>query len=156
MVVETTDVFSHWTTICEEGYAVLNVLTRSIHATYRSNNYQTRISTSANMLEIYLDPCTVNSRKVLAGLDLMDAPYHYNFISYFEGKQKDPEYVKNINSSATVRIRRAIDRAKHALTDFTTFRRSQLRSTATATSPSPMPSCNTQETITTRNTIPKT
>lgn len=48
------------------------------------------------VLEIYLDPCTVNSRKVLAGLDLMGAPYHYNFISYFEGKQKDPEFVKNI------------------------------------------------------------
>jgi len=36
------------------------------------------------MLEIYLDPCTINSRKVLAGLDLMGAQYHYNFINYFE------------------------------------------------------------------------
>lgn len=54
------------------------------------------------MLEIYLDPCTVNSRKVLAGLDLLGTQYHYNFVSYFEGKQKDPEYVKNVNPSATV------------------------------------------------------
>ena len=54
------------------------------------------------MLEVYLDPCTVNSRKVLAGLDLVKAQYHYNFINYFEGGQKDPEYVKNINPMATV------------------------------------------------------
>lgn len=54
------------------------------------------------MLEVYLDPCTVNSRKVLAGLDLMGAQYHYNFINYFEGGQKDPEYTKNINPSQTV------------------------------------------------------
>ena len=27
------------------------------------------------MLEVYLDPCTVNSRKVLAGLDLVGAPF---------------------------------------------------------------------------------
>lgn len=53
-------------------------------------------------LEIYLDPCTINSRKVLAGLDLLKAPYNYNFISYFEGGQKAPDYVKNINPFATV------------------------------------------------------
>lgn len=54
------------------------------------------------MLEVYLDPCTINSRKVLAGLDMMGAQYHYNFINYFEGGQKDPEFVKNINPFATV------------------------------------------------------
>ena len=54
------------------------------------------------MLEIYLDPCTVNSRKVLAGLDLMGNQYHYNFINYFEGGQKDPEFTKNINPFQTV------------------------------------------------------
>ena len=54
------------------------------------------------MLEVYLDPCTINSRKVLAGLDLIGAQYHYNFINYFEGGQKDPEFVKNINPFATV------------------------------------------------------
>ena len=54
------------------------------------------------MLEIYLDPCTINSRKVLAGLDLVKAKYNYNYINYFEGGQKDPEFVKNINAFATV------------------------------------------------------
>lgn len=58
--------------------------------------------TVAKMLEVYLDPCTINSRKVLAGLDLIKAEYHYNYINYFEGGQKDPEYVKNINPFATV------------------------------------------------------
>ena len=53
-------------------------------------------------LEIYLDPCTVNSRKVLAGLDLLKAPYNYNFINYFEGGQKDPSYTKKINPFQTV------------------------------------------------------
>lgn len=53
-------------------------------------------------LEIYLDPCTINSRKVLAGFDLMKVDYNLHFISFFEGKQKDPDYVKNVNPSATV------------------------------------------------------
>ena len=54
------------------------------------------------VLEVYCDPCTINSRKVLAGLDLMKVDYHFNYINYFEGGQKDPEFVKNINPSATV------------------------------------------------------
>jgi len=54
------------------------------------------------VLEVYLDPITINSRKVLAGLDLMKADYHYNYINYFEGGQKDPEFVKSINPFATV------------------------------------------------------
>ncbi len=28
------------------------------------------------MLEVYLDPATINSRKVLAGLELVGIPYH--------------------------------------------------------------------------------
>lgn len=32
------------------------------------------------VLEVYLDPCTVNSRKVLAGLDLMEAKYNLHHI----------------------------------------------------------------------------
>ncbi len=54
------------------------------------------------VLEIYLDPCTINSRKVLAGLDLMNVDYNYHYINFFTGGQKDPEFVKNINPSATV------------------------------------------------------
>ena len=53
------------------------------------------------MLEIYLDPCTVNSRKVLAGLALLGTKYEYHFINYFTGAQKSDEY-KKINPCATV------------------------------------------------------
>ena len=53
------------------------------------------------MLEVYLDPCTVNSRKVLAGLDLIGTPYHYNHVDYFAGEHKSEDY-KKINPHATV------------------------------------------------------
>ncbi|KAL9609070.1 MAG: hypothetical protein Q9167_006135 [Letrouitia subvulpina] len=53
------------------------------------------------MLEVYLDPCTVNSRKTLAGLDLLGTKYHYNFVNYFTGEHKSPDYTK-INPCATV------------------------------------------------------
>jgi glutathione S-transferase len=52
-------------------------------------------------LEIYLDPCTINCRKVLAGLDLLDVPYEYHYINYFEGEQKSADFVK-INPNATI------------------------------------------------------
>lgn len=54
------------------------------------------------MLEIYLDPCTINSRKVLAALDALGTKYNYNFIDFFAGGQKDESFVKNVNPSATV------------------------------------------------------
>ena len=54
------------------------------------------------MLEVYLDPCTINCRKVLAGLDLMGTEYHYNYINYFTGEHKSSEYMK-INPGATVK-----------------------------------------------------
>ncbi len=53
------------------------------------------------MLEVYLDPCTVNSRKVLAGLALIGIEYKFNFIDYFTGEHKNPEY-KKINPCATL------------------------------------------------------
>ena len=53
------------------------------------------------VLKVYLDPCTVNSRKVLAGLKLMGVDYEYNHIDYFKGEQKSEEYLK-INPCATV------------------------------------------------------
>lgn len=56
---------------------------------------------SNTMLEVYLDPCTVNSRKVLAGLDLLGTHYHFNHIDYFAAAHKSPEYLK-INPNATV------------------------------------------------------
>lgn len=54
------------------------------------------------VLSIYLDPCTVNSRKVLAGLDLIGIQYDYNFINYFTGEHKAEDFVKNVNPHATV------------------------------------------------------
>ena len=54
------------------------------------------------VLEVYLDPCTVNSRKVLAGLDLLGTSYKFNFIDYFAGGHKADHYVQNINPHATV------------------------------------------------------
>jgi glutathione S-transferase len=52
-------------------------------------------------LEVYLDPCTINCRKVLAGLDLVKTPYNIHHIDYFAGQQKSPEYLK-INPGATI------------------------------------------------------
>ncbi|KAK4998930.1 hypothetical protein LTR66_001920 [Elasticomyces elasticus] len=52
-------------------------------------------------LEVYLDPCTVNSRKVLAGLGLLETQYHFNHVDYFAGAHKEKEYLK-INPHATV------------------------------------------------------
>jgi glutathione S-transferase len=53
------------------------------------------------MLQVYLDPCTVNSRKVLAGLDLLGTQYNLNHVDYLTGAHKSPEYLK-INPNATV------------------------------------------------------
>ena len=53
------------------------------------------------MLEIYLDPCTVNSRKVLAGLDLLGTPYHLNHVNYFTQEHKSSEYLK-VNPHGTL------------------------------------------------------
>lgn len=53
------------------------------------------------MLEVYLDPCTVNSRKILAGLDLLGTKYHLNHVDYFIGDHKGAEYLK-INPMGTV------------------------------------------------------
>ncbi|SMY29883.1 unnamed protein product [Zymoseptoria tritici ST99CH_1A5] len=54
------------------------------------------------VLQVYLDPCTINCRKVLAGLDMMDVKYEEHFVSFFKGEQKGENYVKNINPHATV------------------------------------------------------
>lgn len=53
------------------------------------------------VFEVYLDPCTVNSRKVLAGLDLLGTDYHLNHINYFKDEQKSAEFSK-INPCQTV------------------------------------------------------
>jgi glutathione S-transferase len=53
------------------------------------------------MLEVYLDPCTVNSRKVLAGLDLLGAPFTLRQIDYFAGGHKEPKFLA-INPNGAV------------------------------------------------------
>ena len=53
------------------------------------------------MLEVYLDPCTVNSRKVLAGLDLLGTPYTLHQVDYFAGAHKKPEFLA-INPNGAV------------------------------------------------------
>ena len=45
------------------------------------------------MLQVYLDPCTVNSRKVLAGLGLVGMPYELKHVDYFSGAHKKPEFL---------------------------------------------------------------
>lgn len=50
-------------------------------------------------MQVYADPITVNSRKVIAGLKFLEADYTLNHIDYFQGKQKSPEYLK-INPNA--------------------------------------------------------
>lgn len=53
------------------------------------------------MLQVYLDPITINCRKVLAGLDLVNAPFDLHHIDYFKGEQKSPSYTA-INPMATI------------------------------------------------------
>jgi len=52
-------------------------------------------------MKIYADPITVNCRKVLAGLDLLGAPYEFHLVDYFKGEQKAEPYV-SLNPNASV------------------------------------------------------
>jgi len=52
-------------------------------------------------IQVYCDPCTVNSRKVLAGLDQFGVDYNQNYINYFTGEHKSEKF-KKINPCATV------------------------------------------------------
>ncbi|KAF2686796.1 hypothetical protein K458DRAFT_416138 [Lentithecium fluviatile CBS 122367] len=52
-------------------------------------------------IQIYCDPCTVNSRKVLAGLEQLKTDYKNNYIDYFSGQHKSDDF-KKINPMATV------------------------------------------------------
>lgn len=53
------------------------------------------------MLELHADPITINCRKVLAGLQLMDAPYKLVHVDYFKGAQKEMPYI-GLNPNASV------------------------------------------------------
>lgn len=52
-------------------------------------------------MKIYADPITANCRKVLAGLDFLNAPYDHMHVDYFKGEQKDPAYLA-INPNASL------------------------------------------------------
>ena len=43
-------------------------------------------------MQIYADPITVNCRKVLAGLQLIGAPYELKHVDYFKAEQKAEAY----------------------------------------------------------------
>jgi glutathione S-transferase len=53
------------------------------------------------MLQVYLDPATINSRKVLAGLELLGVPYELKHVNYFAGAHKQPEYL-SLNPNGTL------------------------------------------------------
>jgi glutathione S-transferase len=53
------------------------------------------------MLQVHLDPCTVNSRKVLAGLDLLGAPFEVKHVDYFAGAHKQADFLR-INPNGAV------------------------------------------------------
>ena len=53
------------------------------------------------MIKIYADPITINCRKVLAGLQLMNAPYELVHVDYFKGEQKSEAYVA-LNPNASI------------------------------------------------------
>lgn len=52
-------------------------------------------------MQIFADPITVNCRKVLAGLDFLDAPFERIHVDYFKGEQKEPAYLA-VNPNASV------------------------------------------------------
>ena len=52
-------------------------------------------------MHIYADPITVNCRKVLAGLDFLQAPFERVHVDYFKAEQKEPAYTA-INPNASV------------------------------------------------------
>ncbi len=52
-------------------------------------------------MQIYADPITINCRKVLAGLDLIGAPFELKHVDYFKGEQKAAAFVA-INPNASL------------------------------------------------------
>lgn len=53
------------------------------------------------VMKIYADPITVNCRKVIAGLELIGAPYEVAHVDYFKGEQKAEPYI-SLNPNASV------------------------------------------------------
>ena len=51
------------------------------------------------VMKLYIDPITVNCRKVIAGLDMIGASYETEQLNYFGGDHKQPTFTK-INPNA--------------------------------------------------------
>ena len=52
-------------------------------------------------MQIYADPITINCRKVLAGLKLMEADHRLQKVDYFQAEQKNDDYLA-INPNAAL------------------------------------------------------
>lgn len=52
-------------------------------------------------MKLHADPITVNCRKVVVGLDFIEATYELRYVDYFKGEQKLPAYVA-INPNAAL------------------------------------------------------
>lgn len=52
-------------------------------------------------MKIHADPITVNCKKVLAGLELIGAPYDLVHVDYFKGAQKEEPYI-SLNPNASI------------------------------------------------------
>jgi glutathione S-transferase len=52
-------------------------------------------------MQLYADPITINCRKVLAGLDLIGAPFELRHVDYFKGEQK-AEVFTALNPNASI------------------------------------------------------
>lgn len=52
-------------------------------------------------MKIHADPITINCRKVLAGLELIGAPYQLVHVDYFKGEQKAEPYL-TLNPNASI------------------------------------------------------
>jgi len=59
-------------------------------------------------MQIYADPITVNCRKVLAGLELMNVPFELVHVDYFKGEQKLENYLA-INPNASLPSLKDVD-----------------------------------------------
>ena len=52
-------------------------------------------------MELYMDPITLNCRKVLAGMKLIGTSYLVAKVDYFQGEQKSEPYLE-INPNAKI------------------------------------------------------
>lgn len=62
----------------------------------------------AKKMEILADPISINCRKVLAGLKMLDVPYDLTYVDYFASGQQTPEYLA-INPNASLPTMREDD-----------------------------------------------